>query len=500
VAGRASARGGVRVVRIVQALGLWLTPVVLATLAARAVGGEASAPVLATTLVGAASIGLLVAATPGGTALRTGETASALRAIPVLGSLLLVIAANLLVLGDLAAIIGLARTHGVVGGAALTLGVVAWTSGDRWWRLATPVGVALVVVSLGVVVAAAGSPWMVWSTVASRTALTFREGSPWVTHGGAPAERVVITFHEPHRLAAATPATWRVTERDAAGVTIREWRLDVGDALTVRPGDQLTVDSGARVRFEAGRRVPGAPSSGIAWADGRPRPVTETLARAAGAVLTLVGGGVVLAPGLPTTGAAVIAAPALLLAFVLAGTLWGVYAVALAPDVVLLPQALTPLLETIARAVPSAAAGVVTGLVVIGVVVLSLGVVLTWRTQVTAGLCDAAVAIGRPAPSALARAAITAGLVALAAALALRGGDPWRLFTWGLGLAAAAILAPRLARCGNRGELIGTVVGVLIFAVAVFDGGHLPRWVADSPALVAGPLAWMTARLTRRRG
>jgi hypothetical protein len=476
----------------------WLSPVVLAALAAGVVAGDASAPTLVAVVAAAALVGLLVAPRAFGAA-----AGPAFCALPIIAALVLVLAANLVVLADLWHLLGLARVYGVAAGMVLALGVVGWTGGDRWWRLATPVGAAMVLLPLGLVVTSAGSPWAAWAAVASRPALTFGESSAWVTQGRALGERATVTFHEPHRVVAATPATWRVLERDTARVAVREWRLGAGDALTLRPGDELAVDTGARVRFEAGRRVPGAPSSGMAWADGRQRSVRDTLTMSVGAAVTLVGGGLALAPALPVAGAAAILTPVLLLAFVVGATLWGVYGIALAPELSLVPRALAPVLEVLTRVVTPPWRPALVALVVAGVVALFLGVVLACRARLAAVIADVALLIRRPAPSALALAAGTAGVVALAAVVAARGGDPWRLFTWGLGLAAAAAVAPRLAKAGPRGELVGAVVGALAFGILVFGGARLPapvRPFLDDPAVMAAPLAWLAARFARPRG
>jgi hypothetical protein len=473
----------------------WLSPVVLAALAARVVAGDASAPTLVAVVAAAALVGLLVSPRVSAAASRP-----AFSALPVTAALVLVLAANLVVMGDLARLLGLARVYGVATGVVLALGVVGWTAGDRWWRLATPLGAVMVLLPLGLVVTSAGSPWAAWAAVASRPALTFGESSAWVTQGRALGERAPVTFHEPHRVVAATPATWRVLERDTARVAVREWRLGAGEALTLRPGDQLVVDTGARVRFEAGRRVPGAPTSGMAWADGRRRPVRETLVMSVGAAVTLVGGGVALAPALPVVGAATILTPALLLAFVVGATLWGVYGIALAPELSLVPRALAPILEVLTRVVTPPWRQAAVALVVAGVVVLFLGVVLAWRARLTAVIIEVAVVIRRPAPPAWALAAGTAGAVAVAALVAARGADPWRLFTWGLGLAAAAAVAPRLAGAGARGELVGAVVGALAFGVAVFGDARLPAPVGaflEYPAVMAAPLAWLAAWIVK---
>ncbi len=461
--------------------------------------GDANAPTLVLIVATAGLITLLVPPAAPHTITRITPVMLA----PVVLAWAFVLAANLIVLGEVARGVGLSRGAGLAAGAGLALAVIGWTAGDRWWRLATPLGCAFVLLPLAPVVSTGGLPWTAWGTVASRTALTFAEGSAWVTQGRSLGERATVTFREPHRVVAASPGTWRVVDRDAARVAVREWQLDRGDALTLRPGDELLVDPGTRVRFEAGRRVPGAPSSGMAWADGGARPRLGTLLLSAGAVLTLVGGGVALAPALPVVGATAIVAPAVLLVFVVGAALWGLYGVALVPELTLTPSAFAPVIEVLARtAQPPSRPGLL-GLVVLGVVALFIGVMLAWRARVFAALTDGATALGRPALSARARTVGMGIVLALATALAARGDDPWRLFGLGLGLAAAAVVAPRLAGTGPRGQAAGAVVGMLAFGATLFgEGWWLPATagpLVEYPAVAAAPLAWLAARLGRRR-
>jgi hypothetical protein len=415
----------------------------------------------------------------------------------------LVLAANLAVLGDLARVVGFTRWSGLAAGAVVALGAIGWTREDRWARLATPLGCVLMLLPLAPVVSSAGLPWIAWRTVASRPALTFTEGSAWVTQGRPLGDRASVTFHEPHRVVAASPGTWRVVERDAMHIAVREWRLGRGDALTLRPGDELLVDAGTRVRFEAGRRIPGAPPSGMAWADGAPGRRLDMLLLSIGTVVTLVGGGVALAPALPFVGGVAIFAPALLLVFVVGASLWGLYGVALVPELSLAPRALAPVIEALARAATPPSRSMLLGVVVAGVGALFVGAMLPWRARVRAALAEGAASIGRPALPVMARAVGAPIVVALATALALRGDDPWRLFMIGLGVATAGVVAPRLAQPGVRGRAAGAVVGTLAVGVALFGGGSwLPATagpLVEYPAVAAAPLAWLAARLSRSR-
>jgi hypothetical protein len=483
-------------------VGAWVSPVVLAALAARVATGDTGVPMLLATVVCAPLLALLLAQrqvlhasgravidsrAPG---LAPARSSVVLGGVAIFVGLVFVLAANLVVAGDLARLLGLTRVHGIGAGTVVAVAVIAWPAGDRWWRLAMPIGAGLVLLPLALVVASTQSPRAAWSTMAMRPALAFDARSAWVTEGRAVGERLTLTFDEPHRVVAAAPATWRVIESDTAQVSIREWRLAAGDALTLRPGDQLALDAGTRVRFEAGRRVPGAPISGTAWADGRRRPMLVTLATSIGLAITLAGGGWALVPAtvLPVSRVAAIIVPIGLSAFVAGASFWGLYGIAVVPELALTPRALAPPLEVVARitALPWRQAQVT--LLVVGVVGLLVGAVLAWRMRFAEQVHE----LGVSARS-LVVSAVSAVLVA--AALAMGNGDPWRLFTWGLGIVATTIVAPRLAVVGARSELFGALAGVVAFAAAVFFGGRF----TEHPALMAAPLAWAVARITRSR-
>jgi hypothetical protein len=107
----------------------------------------------------------------------------------------------------------------------------------------------------------------------------------------------------------------------------------------------------------------------------------------------------------------------------------------------------------------------------------------------------------------------TAVVVAAAAgALALL--DPWTAWSAGLGLAASAVAAPRLAAGEDAGrvlgrpvEAIGALVGGAIFValtgVALAGAtARLPTALAPlgaAPVLAAAPVAWVIVRLLRGR-
>jgi len=84
-----------------------------------------------------------------------------------------------------------------------------------------------------------------------------------------------------------------------------------------------------------------------------------------------------------------------------------------------------------------------------------------------------------------------------ACAASLWGGEASRALLTGLGLAASATLGARLADDQPATRLVGSVVGVIVFAGFALLGPRLPTWasvVGTYPALAAAPLAWGAAR------
>ena len=144
--------------------------------------------------------------------------------------------------------------------------------------------------------------------------------------------------------------------------------------------------------------------------------------------------------------------------------------------------------EVVARIAASPWRQALVTLLVVGVVGLLVGAMLAWRMRFVEQVHEIGVTARGLRP-------VAVSAVVLAAALAMGNGDPWRLFTWGLGIVATTLAAPRLAAVGARGELCGALAGVIAFAAAVFFGGRF----TEHPALVAAPLAWAVARITRSR-
>jgi hypothetical protein len=280
-----------------------------------------------------------------------------------------------------------------------------------------------------------------------------------------------------------TPGLYRVVERDAPRPTTREWRLTAGETLTLRPGDELTVEAGSRLRFEAGRRVPGAPASGVVWADASAGDL-RMLPAALGALTTLLGGALALVAAPARTGLSAGIAPLALLASVGAAVTWGVYGAATAPDLTLGGALPAPLLKAPTLALGAAGAPL-TALALVAVAALLLSAALALRERLVE------VAGGER----------VVWIVAVLAGAALTAWpfDPWSLLMLALGVAAAGWAPARLAP-SRPGGLAGAIVGGATFAALAALPAlspAAPAWLealARYPAVVALPLGWAATR------
>jgi hypothetical protein len=410
-----------------------------------------------------------------------------------------VVASNTAIAAEYVRSGGVPRVFAAMLAIAIVAVAVTWPGG-RAWRAVPPVAAGLLAVGLLAVSVGAAAvttaipPWRAWSQVASRPALVFSERSGWVTRGRPVAATTTMVFEEPHRVTAMTAGVYRVIERNGTADTIDERRLETGESLVVRPGDRLAVEAGTRVRFERGKRVPGVAASGVLWADPDARRGLGALGRALGLALTLVGGAIaVVAPIAPPTtrGAAVaVTLPAIAALSAAAG---GVYAVYLAPDVVIGATLVAPLHELPVLALDGYRAAPVGAM--LGAGVLGLTAASAWAIAVrTRGLAT----IGATRWPRSARMA-TPVLVAAAAAGALLPLDGWRLLLLALGFLACVTAAPALAGAGARATTIGAVTGALVFVVLALGAGRLGLAVlAAYPALLAAPAAWgATAAVAR---
>jgi hypothetical protein len=460
-----------------RALAAWPGPALVALVTAAVAAGAAAAPLLVLTVVVAPLLALLQ------------PTRASERPHPVLLAIVaavaaLVLCAHLIVLSDVAALLGARRWQGSVVAATLAL-LVTLGPGARWR------GTALAAGALGLlVVLAAGAsavhlaPWQAWEQAAARTALVFGARSVWVTEGGAFLRRSTVAFDEGHRVVTLQPGTFRVVEQDGARRVVRDWRLAAGDTMSLRPGDTLTAEAGSRLRFEAGKRVPGAAASGVAWADAGTG--TRSLV-ALGTVLTLALGAVALVPpGDRRAIPAVVAAMALGLGA--AG--WGVYATLAAPEVGLAGSVAEPLVA-LARASTLGLRGVPTLMVVLALLALFVAGAGALRQRLGA-------VGGAPA--------LWTGVVVVAAAAAVAPIDPWLPLLAGLGLAGAALAAPRLAAAPHArigpwpADVAGGILGAVAFlgatALLVRSAGGFDVSL-EPPALAAAVVAWIAVKFLR---
>ena len=427
-------------------------------------------------------------------------------------ALLLVVAvlfwANFVLAGDVAAWLGVPRWQGIAvaaGGAWLLL---LWRRASRVvpWLLVIA-GCCLLVPMVTLARGAAVTPLEAWERVASLTAFRLPASSPWVAPPGhelrAGRGPGALLFEEAHRVTAGAPAQLHVRAVDGARVTESDWDLRPGESVTLRPGDELRWPPGTRLRLEAGKTVPGAPPSGIVWADGR----RSDSPRRWGLLLTLAGGALALlrfGAGDRIARADVAAAGAVLVAMFAWGLSWAVYCALGAPDVYLGGIAVErlarpPSLVTAARSEPLVLA------------LLPLALLLSFyassvalrerigRLDVTGG-----AEIGHDL-------GLWSAIVGGAALASLWPAEPWLLVASAFGLAtstlAPAVLWPPPASRAGWGTAAG-LVGLLIFAVLTLAGqwtrgsdswGGLPLAYPAVAAAPAGAVVLLLARRTRRR-
>ena len=468
-----------------RALAAWPGPALVAGIVAAVAAGAPAAPML---VLAFAVTPLLALLQPSRAAAPPHPTTLLITA----GVAALLLWAHLAVLADAAALLGARRWQASVLAAALALLITLRPGAERRRAgMLAAGGAALLLVLVVVGVAGKVAPWTAWSQVAARPALVFSGRSAWVTEGERFVRGTTVAVDEAHRVVAVTPGTFRVVEQDGGRRVVRDWRLAAGDAISLRPGDTLTAAAGSRLRFEPGKRIPGAPPSGAAWADAAAR---VPAARALGLLATFALGACAV---VPAGGRRVGVAPAIALALSLGATSWGVYATLAAPEAGLAGSPAEALLSLPRVVAPSRAlpAGALAALVLLGLLALFVAAADALRERIS-GAGGARLPIMWPAV--MAAAALTAA-VAVA--------DPWTPLTAGLGLAGAAIAAPRLG-AGNGArrvlgwplEAIGALFGAAVYAGLTLLSALLPAALAPlgtTPVLAAAPAAWTVVRLLR---
>lgn len=497
-----------------RTLAVWLTPAAWLALPALVLEGGPDGVWAGLLLLVAPLVALAVA---GGDARAAQPARDAL--FPVVVFLLvagLLLWASLVLAGDVAAWLGAPRWQGIgiaAGGAWL---LVIWRKAGRlvpWFLLAGILGLAvpLLVVARG----AAVGPLGAWKLVASQPVFRFSVSSPWVSVGRelrAGRGPGVLVFGEEHRVTTAGPAQIQVRARDGARVSESDRELQPGQSVTLRPGDELTWPPGARLRFEAGKAVPGAPPSGIAWADGR----RGDSSRRWGLLLTLTGGALALigfgAAGRISRGEMAAVGAGLLAVFVW-GIGWAVYCALGSPDIFLggvalerlvRPPSLTGAAGAGSWAAGAGAAGAerfVPALVPVAGLASFFASSVALRERIGGLDVTGGEEIGHDL-------GLWSAIIGAAAAASLWPTEPWVLVLTALGLAAStlapAVLLPPAAARGRWATWAG-FVGLAVFgALALlgqWTGGGAPGWAGlplAYPAVVAAPAAALVLRLARR--
>ncbi len=411
---------------------------------------------------------------------------------------------GLVLAADAAAWLGAPRWQGIgiaAGGAWL---LVLWRRAGRlvpWLLFAALLGlfVSLVVLARGTALGPLGA----WERVASQPAFRFPASSPWVRTGRelrVGRGHGVLVFEEVHRITAAGPAQIHVRARDGARVSESDWELQAGQSVTLRPGDELTWPPGARLRFEAGKAVPGAPPSGIAWADG---PRGDSSGRW-GLLVTLTGGALALvgfgAAGRVSRGETAAVGAGLLAVFVW-GIGWAVYCALGAPDVFLGGIALERLMGPPSLTV--AAGRFVLPLVPLAGLASFFASSVSLRERIGGLDVTGGGEIGHDL-------GLWSAIIGAAALASFWPAEPWVLVLIALGIAAstlapAVLLPPPAARArwGTWAGLVGLGIFVALALAGQWTAGGSPGWASlplGYPAVAAAPAAAVVLWAARRAG
>lgn len=487
-------------------LAVWLTPAVAlsmpALIAARGPDGLWAG--LALTLVPLLTLGLTAhrphpAAAPGRSAREP--------LFPVVTLLLAVsvlLWANIALAGDVAAWLGAPRWQGIVVTAAAGWALTAWR-GAR--RAAVPPLLAIAFLAaavplLQVAWAAGMGPIAAWDRIAGLTAFRFPPSSLWVTAGrdlGKAGGAAPLVFDEVHRLTAPAGGILRARTLDGTRLADIEWALAPGQAVALRPGDELQRSSSLRLRFEADKRVPGAPPSGLAWAEGQPR----SWPRRVGLLVTLLAGAAaLLRAGLPARTSRLtvgLVAGGLLAALAWAQG-WAIYSMIRAPDLFLggvTPERLMELPGSALFAEPRRRALQV--LLLLAGLASFLASSVALRERLGALDPTGGGEIGHDP-------GLWAGLFGAAAVASLWPIDPWALTLLALGGAGSALAPatlwpppPDRVPAATAAGMVGLIVFATLAAVQLRGAaGGLLGVVVAYPALAAAPAGACVLWVARR--
>lgn len=473
---------------------LWITPALLFSLCVELLAGAGGGVWIGLLVVVAPLLSFLLARSAGPPAYPAPTVA-----LGLLGALTLW--ANLLLVGDVARGLGFSRPAGILMAAGAVFVFAAWKPAWRWGPALGLAALLVLLLPLGIVVGRADlQPLAAWSHAASLSAFRFRPESPWVIEGRAVAARRgtdTLLFEEEHRITPLAAGPLRILVSDGGRVRVQEWTLAANQSVTVRPGDRLVLEPGRGLRFEANKRIPGAPASGVGWAEGPHSSLGSGLLAVLGSGLTLLGGATALltcerrAP----RGAAFVAGVGCLLALTWAEG-WATYTASLAPEIFLGGVAAEKLFELPALALRGSPWGPdLSGLVFLGGFLSLLASASALRGVLArAGLGGWDVGLW----SAMVGGALFASFWPL---------DPWSALLIALGFGAST-LAP-LAWVGvppERPQAVSVAVrvgGCLFLALAVAgqlmtDPGIWVQVVLNYPALVASPVTALL--LWRSRG
>lgn len=483
---------------VTSSFSVWITPALLFSVPTELLTRGSEGLWIALLVVVAPLLGLLLAPTRDAAPPQPASMFS----LALMGFVLLW--ANLLLAGDVARSLGHSRPAGILAVAGSLFVVTAWAPFRRWGLVLAPLAVLALLIPLGIVVDRADRlPLAAWSHAASLPAFRFPSESPWVTDGRPVAPRPgtdTLLFEEEHRVTSVAGGPLRILVSDRGRVQIQEWTLAAGQSVTVRPGDRLVVEPGRPLRFEANKRIPGAPASGIRWAD-PPRPLPgPALLSLLGSGLTILGGATALLafegslPLARTPGAMTGAGYLLALAWALG---WATYTTVVAPELFL--GGITPekLFELPALALGGSSWGWLLEAIAIGGGFFALlAGALALRSRLAPGELDGLDLW------------LWSGMLGLAVLGSFWPLDPWRMLLLAFGLGAST-LAP-LTWVGmprERPRAIGMAVGggfVVFLALAVAEQVLTSRalWAQmflSYPALVASPIAscllWRARRL-----
>jgi hypothetical protein len=487
-----------------RVLAVWLTPVALLAVPAALCGRAADGLWLglAWALVPLIVIGLQTGPRPAGAG--RDERGSLFPVVTLLLTVGVLLWANIALAGDVAVWLGAPRWQGIVVTALAGWLLTAWRPLRRTAPLLLSVALVAATAPLLQVAWAVGlGPIAAWERVATQAAFRFPPASPWVTTGRSLAAahgRAPLVFDEVHRLTAPAGGILRARTLDGTRPAEIEWTLTPGQSVTLRAGDELVPGAALRLRFEADKRVPGAPASGMAWAETPPR---RWLDRVGLLVTLLVGAAALLRAGLTLrlsrSGVGFVAG-GLLVAFAWAQA-WAVYAMLQSPDLFLGGVTLERLLE-----LPGAALFAEPWRRTLQVFLLVAG--LTAFLASSVALRERLGALDPTGGGEIGSdPGLWAGLFGGAALASLWPVDPWALTLLALGgagcaLGPAALYPPPPGRAALA--TTAGVVGLLVFATFAAAqlrgaGGALLGTAIGYPALVGAPAGALVLWLGRGR-